>query len=336
MKKLRFGFLSTANISRKNWRSVHASGNAIVAAVASRDMARARQYIKELQAEAPFETPPVALGSYEELLASKDIDAVYIPLPTGLRKTWVLRAATAGKHVICEKPCGLKAADVQEMISACKKNGVQFMDGVMFVHNPRMSRMRKILDDGKSIGQIKRITSNFSFHMDENVYGQNVRINSALEPAGCLGDLGWYNIRFSLWAMNWELPREVHGRILSQRRARKNLAPVPVDFSAELVFDDRASAGFYCSFIAQYQNWVHVSGANGQLRVFQLNQKEVRVKYPGKFTKDLAQATAMIRNFSNQIRSGKLNDEWPMWALKTQKVLDACIESARCGRIVKL
>src|ERR1700685_3528727 len=108
MKKLRFGFLSTANIARKNWRSIHDSGNAIVAAVASRDVGRARQYIKELQAETPFETVPTALGSYEELLASKNVDAVYIPLPTGLRKEWGLRAAAAGKHVLCGKPCGFK------------------------------------------------------------------------------------------------------------------------------------------------------------------------------------------------------------------------------------
>ncbi|HVU08726.1 MAG TPA: Gfo/Idh/MocA family oxidoreductase [Verrucomicrobiae bacterium] len=341
MSKIRFGILSTANIARKNWKSIHYSGNSIVTAVASRDVKKAEQFIKELQAEAPFEKLPEALGSYEELLASPNVDAIYIPLPTGLRKEWVLRAASAGKHVVCEKPCGVSAADVQEMISTCKKNRVQFMDGVMFMHNPRMARIRKFLDDGKSIGQIKRITSNFSFHMAENVFGSNVRINSALEPAGCLGDLGWYNLRFALWAMNWKLPREVRATILSERRARKNLAPVPVDFSAELIFDDRTSVSFYCSFIAQYQNWAQISGDRGQLRVddfvhstgdpepvFHLNQKEIRTKYPRNFPKDLAQATAMIRNFSNQIHSGKLNDEWPMWALKTQKVLDACLKSA--------
>ncbi|MGH7976091.1 MAG: Gfo/Idh/MocA family protein, partial [Limisphaerales bacterium] len=289
MKKLRFGILSAANIARKNWKSICGSGNCIVAAVASRDLERSRKFISECQRDSPFEKLPEAFGSYEELVASKNVDAIYIPLPTGLRKEWILRAANAGKHVICEKPCGLNAADVQQMVLACKKNRVQFMDGVMFMHNPRMNRVRKFLDDGKSIGQIKRITSNFSFRMAENVYGTNVRINSALEPAGCLGDLGWYNIRFTLWAMNWKMPREVRGRILSERRARKNLAPVPVDFSAELIFDEKTSASFYCSFTAQYQNWVHISGTEGQLRiddfvhsandpepVFQLNQKEVR------------------------------------------------------------
>ena len=69
-------------------------------------------------------------------------------LPTGLRKEWVLRAAAAGKHVLCEKPCALSLADLREMTGACQKNRVQFMDGVMFMHNPRLRRLREILDDG--------------------------------------------------------------------------------------------------------------------------------------------------------------------------------------------
>jgi predicted dehydrogenase len=347
MKKIRFGFLSTANIGRKNWKSIHDSGNSVVAAVASRDAARSRQFIAEMQKEAPFETPPAALGSYEELLASPNVDAVYIPLPTGIRKEWVLRAAAAGKHVLCEKPCGINAAEVREMIAACKKNRVQFMDGVMFMHNPRMEKMRAVLDDGESIGTIKRIMTNFSFRMDENVYGKNIRLNSEMEPLGCVGDLGWYNIRFALWAMNWKMPREIRGHILDERRANKDLAPVPVDFSAELVFDDDTSAGFYCSFLAQYQNWVHISGTKGSLVVpdfvhaqndhepsFELNQKEIKVKcckclLRHSQSHEFVQHAIMMRNFANQISSGKLNDDWPLQALKTQEVADACFNSAR-------
>jgi predicted dehydrogenase len=350
MKKVRFGFLSTANIGRKNWGSIHDSGNAIVTAVASRDIKRSQQFINELQRKTPFETKPTAFGSYEELIDSPNVDAVYIPLPTGLRKEWVLRAAAAGKHVICEKPCGVNTADVQEMIAACKKNRVQFMDGVMFIHNPRMARLRKVLDDGKSIGTIKRIMTNFSFRMDENVYDSNVRINSDLEPAGCVGDLGWYNIRFALWAMNWKLPREVRGHTLAARRAKKGLAAVPIDFSAELVFNDDTSAGFYCSFLAQYQNWVHVSGKEGTLVVpdfvhgrddhepsFELNQEGIKVKCckckgeKHSDTHEFSQHATMMRNFAKQILSGKLNDDWPMQALKTQQVVDMCLESASKG-----
>jgi predicted dehydrogenase len=343
MKKLRFGFLSTANIGRQNWNSIHASGNAVVTAVASRDLARSSRFIRQLQAEAPFEVPPVALGSYEELLASKNVDAVYIPLPTGLRKEWVVRAAKAGKHVICEKPCAISAGDLEEMISACRKNRVQFMDGVMFMHHPRLDRVRNALDDRKNFGQPKRITSAFSFHMAEKVLHSNIRMNSRLEPAGCLGDLGWYCLRITLWAMRWRLPREVTARTLLQSGSRRSPSHVPVDFSAELIFDEKTSASFYCSFIAAAQNWVHVSGAKGQLylddfvhpakgrdSIFQFNQAEVRVKCK------TTQKINMIRNFSNQVRSGKLNAEWPMWALQTQKVLDACLESARRGKTVHL
>jgi predicted dehydrogenase len=353
MSKLRFGILGAADIARKNWKSIFNSGNSVVTAVASRDIARSRRFIKELQAEAPFETTPVALGSYEVLLASKNVDAVYIPLPTGLRKEWVLRAVAAGKHVICEKPCALSAADLRKMISACRKNRVQFMDGVMFMHNPRLNRIRKVLDDGRSVGRIKRIMSNFSFHLAEDRFPTNVRVNSRLEPAGCLGDLGWYCIRFVLYAMHGQLPREVSGRILSQRGARRSPSPVPADFSAELIFNDDTSAGFYCSFITEYQNWVHVSGTKGQLRVddfvhpvndlqttFEVNGKTIRVKAgSGKRVRAeaVAQQTNMIRNFANQVFSGKLNDEWPMWALKTQQVLDACLKSGqKAGKPVRI
>src|SRR6185436_8992337 len=98
--KLRWGILSTAQIARKNWKAIQLTGNGTVVAVASRDVMRSQQFIDECQAEAPMEVMPRALGRYEELLASTDVDAVYIPLPTGLRKEWVLRAAAARKHIV--------------------------------------------------------------------------------------------------------------------------------------------------------------------------------------------------------------------------------------------
>src|SRR5438105_2549730 len=130
-KALRWGILGTAQIARKNWRAIHDSGNSTIVAVASRDLERSRRFIAECQAEVAFETVPEAYGSYEELLASQAVDAVYIPLPTGLRKEWVLRAAEAGKHIVCEKPCAVSVADLREMLDACRRHRVQFMDGVM-------------------------------------------------------------------------------------------------------------------------------------------------------------------------------------------------------------
>ncbi len=346
MNKLRWGILSTANIAAKNWKAIRLTGNSIITAVASRDIERARRFIKSGQAEAPFETAPAALDSYDALLRRKDVDAIYNPLPTGLRKEWVLRAAAAGKHVVCEKPCGLSAADVEEMLAACRKHRVQFMDGVMFMHNGRMPGVRKLLDDGASVGRIKRISSMFTFRAFKEFFGANIRLHSELEPAGCLGDLGWYCIRFSLWAMNWRMPREVTGRILSQRGNSLSPAAAPTDFSGELIFDDETSAGFFCSFLVQNRQWVEVSGVAGHLRlpdfvhpfddhepVIELRDRDVRVKccdcrarHTG--TRAMAQDANLFRNFANQIRSGKLNNDWPMWALKTQQVMDACYQSA--------
>ncbi len=94
----KWGIMGTATIARKNWKSIWNAENATLVAVASRDATRSQTYIDECQRQVPFDPTPQAIGSYEELLES-DVDAVYIPLPTGLRKQWVIRAAQAGKHV---------------------------------------------------------------------------------------------------------------------------------------------------------------------------------------------------------------------------------------------
>jgi predicted dehydrogenase len=360
MNKLRIGFLSTAGIGRKNWKAIFHSGNCVVTAVASRDLERSRRYIADCQGETPFETLPAPLASYEEMIASKNVDAVYIPLPTGLRREWVRRAAEAGKHVVCEKPCAVNVADLQEMISACRKNHVQFMDGVMFMHSPRLARIREILDDGKSTGPVRRISSAFSFFGSGDFPRDNIRVHGGLEPAGCLGDLGWYCIRFALWTMNWQLPREITGRILSQSDTVSGRQSAPTEFSGELNFDGNVSMGFYCSFLAALQQWVNVGGEKGWLLLpdfvhpfnsyepaFEVNRTEIRAEDSGAKCPPgvdamvqghpTAQDTRMFRNFANQVFSGQLNDDWPMWALKTQQVLDACFQSAQqAGKPVKL
>lgn len=346
MTKLRWGILGTARIAQKNWKAIWHSGISTVTAVASRDAERARRFIAECQRENPFEAAPVALGSYEELLASTNVDAVYIPIPTGTRKEWVLRAAAAGKHVLCEKPCGATVADAREMVEACRRNGVQFMDGVMFMHNPRLDQIRRALDDGKSVGRIRRITSHFSFFSTDDFRQANIRADGALEPLGCLGDLGWYCVRFALGTMNWQLPREVTGRILSQTSNDKSPCPVPFDFSGELLFDNEVSSGFFCSFLTAYSNWVMINGTVGYLRVpdFVLPAKSNNgaVEINGELFENSpidplkAQETNMVRTFAEQVLAGKLRDDWPEWALKTQIVINGCLESARAGRPIRL
>ena len=212
----RWGILGTANIARKNWKAMRVAGNSTLTAVASRDAARAKRFIDECQSEVAFSQSPVACGSYEELLKLSNVDAVYIPLPTGIRREWVVKAAQAGKHILCEKPCGTNAADLRAMLDACKANKVQFMDGVMFMHSARLPLLRSVLDDGESVGTLRRIASQFCFQATGDFMEKNIRVASDLEPLGVLGDLGWYNIRFTLWVMKYQMPERVSGRTLHE------------------------------------------------------------------------------------------------------------------------
>jgi predicted dehydrogenase len=359
--KLRWGILGTADIARKNWLGILNSGNCVVVAVASRDLECARRFIALCQSHAPMPTTPLAFDSYEDLIASKSVDAVYLPLPTALRKEWVLRAAAAGKHLVCEKPCASNLADLKEMLAACRRHGVQFMDGVMFMHSARLGRMREVLDDPATIGSIRRITSAFTFRAPQEFFTSNIRAQPALEPQGCLGDLGWYCIRFSLWAMRWQLPSQVTGRIHAQAQLPTRLASVLTDFSGELLFQDGVSAGFHCSFLTQNQEWALISGTNGYLRVedfvvpfnghesaFEVNSPEflksgcefkmesrVRRTVTPEYSQGhaSAQESNLFRAFANQVRSGGLNRDWPDIAFRTQSVMEACLDSARQGSL---
>ena len=351
----RWGILGSAQIARKNWQAIRHAENATLVAVASRSAERSQSYIDENQGHTPFASAPEAVGGYEHLIAHPDIDAIYIPLPTGIRKEWVIKAAQAGKHVLCEKPCGCNADEVQEMVDACETAGVQFMDGVMFVHSARMTALREALDDPANVGELRRITSQFSFLAPDEFFQDNIRASGELEPLGCLGDLGWYNVRLALWAMRFQMPERVSGRLLSSHGDAK----VPTDFSGELFFAGGASSSFYCSFLAENQEWANLSGTAGNIHLedfvlpfksaevaftihnavfdqsgcnFQMEGHSRRVAvHEHSDSAPTAQETNLFRNFSALVLGGTPDPHWPDIALKTQQVIDACIASAHDG-----
>lgn len=357
-RQCRWGILGTAVIAQKNWLAIRNSGNGTVVAVASRHLQRAQEFIADRQAERPI-TPPPEACSYEELLGRKDVDAVYIPLPTGLRKEWVIRAARAGKHVMCEKPCAVSAGDLEEMVAACQENNVQFMDGVMYMHSQRMAAMRAALDDPSNVGEIRRITTQFSFRAPDEFLSSNIRMSSALEPQGCLGDLGWYTIRLILWTMKYTMPRRVIGRMLSEQSRPDSPATVPMEFTGDLLFDNGVSAGFYCSFLTDHQQWAHVSGSKGFLQIsdfvlpnygnevaFQVVNNVFHVSgcdfHMQHFPRRVAvaeysdsvpnsQEANLFRTFGELVLGGRPDPHWAEVSLKTQRVMDACLQSARQG-----
>ncbi len=361
----RWGILGTAGIARKNWKAIRLASNATVTAVASRNLASAQKFIEECSAQVPFAETPAAVGSYEALLARTDVDAVYIPLPTALRREWVIKAAEAGKHVLGEKPAALNAAEVTEMLAACERHQVQYMDGVMFMHSQRLPLIRSLLDDQSQLGQLRRLASHFSFAGDMTFQSSNIRTSSELEPYGCLGDLGWYCTRFFLWMLNGQMPVEVRARTLTHLQGTASPGPVPAELSAELLFPGGVSASFYVSFLTENQQWIHASGTAGYLRVsdfvlpFHNSEVDVLVgkdvfnvdncvfnmeNHLQRFAVreyasgcDNAQEVRMIREFSGLVNEGKIDLQWPTWTLKTQQVLDACFQSAaQDGQPVKL
>ena len=358
-KNCRWGILSTASIAMKNWHSIALSGNGQVVAVASRNIDKAQAFIDACQGSVPVCHPVDPLGSYDEILDRDDIDALYIPLPTALRLEWVVKAANAGKHVMVEKPCGVTAADVQTIVDACDANNVQFMDGVMFMHSTRLPAIRKVLDDSESIGPVRRIVSHFCFCADEDFFSSNIRCSSSLEPAGCLGDLGWYTIRFSQWVMKYEMPVEIRGRILQGTRRSDSPDTVPIEFQGELHYAEGASASFFNSFLTNNQQLAMVCGANGDLQLndyvlpffdrelaFEVSNHEFELDAcrfnMARHTRRVAvneyannapdaQETNLFRNFADLVNSGRRDPHWPKITLQTQRILDALLNSARQG-----
>lgn len=348
LQSIRWGMLGTAGISRKNWEAIRLTGNGVVHGVASRDPERAGQFIGECQARAPFDLPPRVFGSYEELIASPEIDAVYIPLPTGLRKEWVIRAAHAGKPVLCEKPCAASLADLREMLAACQENNVLFMDGVMFMHSARLPAMRAILDDGEAMGRLRRVTSTFSFNTSPDFLSKDIRLHSVLEPHGCLGDLGWYCIRLALWCAGGALPRAVTGQLLAQASRPDSPGLVPTAFSGELIFDHGLSSSFFCSFGAGNYQWARLDGEKGTLGLNDFvgpfgQSREVEFFHNGQrvpvaecsVPHPTSQATKLFRAFADLVQRGATPAEWPGIALKTQQVMEAALQSALANGIPK-
>ncbi|MEM7312955.1 MAG: Gfo/Idh/MocA family oxidoreductase [Planctomycetota bacterium] len=361
-KICRWGILGAADIARKNWKSIWTGESGVLTAVASRDAKRAQNFIDECQSSTPFLEAPQAVEGYDALIAREDVDAVYIPLPTGVRTEWAVKAANAGKHVMVEKPCGCNLAEVQQIIDACNANNVQFMDGVMLMHTERVKKMREVLDDGVSVGELRRISVQFTFNGGDDFHAGNIRVSEELEPLGCLGDIGWYCIRLTLIGTNWQLPTEVRACTLTGTDPNDPQGSVPIEFEASMKFPGGVSSNFYCSFITEMHQYVSYQGTKGALVVddhtlpFHGSELAFNVEQPAfdKYGCDFimephttrhatreyshghptAQESRLFETFSRLVNSGERDPRWADYTLATQRVLDACARSARSGETV--
>ena len=249
MSDLRIGVLSTANIAtEKVIPGMRRARRVEVVAIASRDGDGARAVAERLAI-------PRAHGSYEALLADPEVDAVYIPLPNHLHAEWTIAAVRAGKHVLCEKPLAMTAADAERMAAAASDAGVVLMEAFMYRLHPSWVAVRELVATGR-IGRLAAVQSWFSYYNDDPANIRNIRAVGG----GALYDIGCYNVNLSRLLFGGE-PVRVTASV-----TRDPTSGVDIRTSAILEFEDGV-ATFTCSTRTETDQRVHIYGTEGRIAI---------------------------------------------------------------------
>jgi len=245
---LNIGILGCARIARRGViAGIQQSGVAHLAAIASRNFETAQVWSQEFGI-------PRAYDSYEALIDDPQIDAVYIPLPNELHRQWTLRAAERGKHVLCEKPLALDAAEAEQMAAGCRERGVVLMEAFMWRHQPAVAEARRMLSDGE-IGELRLVKMDFSFQIDPGDW----RLEAG-RGGGALFDLGCYGINAArLFAAAEPVEIFALGRLHS--------SGVDITAGVELRFAGGAIALLDCSFECPYRNRIEIVGTRGAIEL---------------------------------------------------------------------
>jgi predicted dehydrogenase len=247
--KLRFGVFSTASIAvRKVIPAMQQGRLTTVTAIASRDLAKAREVASALNI-------PKAYGSYEELLADPEIDAIYNPLPNQLHVPWSIRAAAAGKHVLCEKPVSMNVSEARSLIEARDRTGVKIAEAFMIRSFHQWLRLRELLDQGR-VGELRSVTGVFSYF---NTDPANIR-NRVETGGGGIYDIGCYLIHSSRFAFGQEPTRVVATLDRDPGMGTDRLASAILEFLS-------GHAIFTCSTqLIAYQR-IHFLGTRGRIEL---------------------------------------------------------------------
>ena len=247
--KLRWGALSTAAIGVKKVLPAMQQGRySSVVAIASRDREKARNAAAALGI-------PKSYGSYEALLADPEIDAVYNPLPNHLHVPWSIRAAEAGKHVLCEKPIAMNAAEARDLLAVRARTGVRIGEAFMVRCSPQWLRARELLVEGR-IGQLRSVVGMFSFF---NADPQNIR-NRVEYGGGALLDIGCYLVQAARFAFASEPTRAVACIDRDPAMRTDRLTSAILDFGT-------GHALFTCSTQLVYQQRLHFLGTRGRIEM---------------------------------------------------------------------
>ena len=247
--KVRWGVLSTASIGlRRVIPAMQAGEQATIAAIASRDCGKAEAATRQFGI-------PRAYGSYEELLADSSIEAIYNPLPNHLHLEWSAKAAEAGKHVLCEKPLTMNAAEARHLLRVRDRTGVKIGEAFMVRTHPRWLRVRELVRSGR-IGTLQAVTGSFSYF---NRDPQNIR-NSVARGGGALLDLGCYPITLSRFLFDAEPVRVMGSIARDQEMGTDYLTSAILEFPS-------GRCVFTCSTQLAYTQWMQLLGTEARIEI---------------------------------------------------------------------
>ena len=320
---VKWGILSTAHINRLTIPEAHESAKVELVGVASRGGARAEAYAKEWGIERAY-------GSYEELLADPEIEAIYNPLPNTMHVEWSIKALEAGKHVLCEKPLSRHPEDVEAAFAAADRAGRFLMEAFMYRHNPQTKRVAELVAGG-AIGELRLVRSSFSYSLYD---AENIRLRPELE-GGSLMDVGCYCISGSRLVAGE--PEHVYGEAWFGETGTDWI------FNGTMRFPGDVIAHFDCGTALADRDELEVVGSEGSLFLddpWHCRKPVIEVRRSGgteRIELDPADSYRLqIENLSDAIRG----EAEPLLgladALGQARALEALHESAVSGELRRL
>ncbi|MDQ0000818.1 Gfo/Idh/MocA family protein [Pseudarthrobacter sulfonivorans] len=247
---LRWGILGTARIIRKSVPALQETKNGEVVGIASRTEEKALEY-------ADKHGIPQAFGSYEALLASPDIDAVYIALPNALHREWILKSLDAGKHVLCEKPLAMSAAECGEIARKAGETGLKVLEGFMYRFHPRFEKLQELLA-ANAVGKLTFVHVAHSFDAGGE---DNIRWYAGL-GGGALFDTGCYVVNMSRMVTGQE---PAHVAAFGNYRDANDGGRIDTSIAGMLRFPGGATALFDTGVNLERRNFLEVTGTEGRL-----------------------------------------------------------------------
>jgi xylose dehydrogenase (NAD/NADP) len=331
-RPLRIGILGTANIARSFIQGVSASKRVTVSAIASRDDAKARAFARDFAIPRHF-------ASYEALLADRDTDAVYIPLPNSLHAEWSIAAVRAGKHVLCEKPLSATAAEARAMFDAARRHGVHLVEGFPYRAQPQTRKLGELLEAGV-IGEVRLMQAAFGFNLGA---GENIRLNPQL-AGGALMDVGAYPVSLARMVAR-SRPTRVHAVAHWSGGVDRTLA-------ATLQFAGGLFAQINCSFSTCLHRQALLAGSNGVIQTTYLNHTstaseaalQLRIGTGRDAVDSIVETSAVngflaeAESFERLVRQGpaRWSGTSPEESMDIMLTLEAILESARSGSAVEI